>query len=227
MKFPTQIILIAVLFTSYSCNKSLDNAGIALPSSLDEISDIITIADCTSPMGDYLTEVRSMGDGSCLFIQKSNTSNHPFIAKIKDDGLGYVLSEHDNIIDTLSRENVEMIRGHEIHKMSINPKFFFDEISLDQATSKLDQQYYHAKDGLGQPVKISYTRKDQKITKIELINPRDARQTIEIIYNSWIATKYGDLAKNVDIVQAQKDTFNFNFKSLKIYDKSGNKTNFN
>lgn len=219
-------LLCVLLVVFCSCGEK--QYQIIIPESYTEINDIIAIADCSSPFGDYLTEVRSKGDGSCVFIQKFNNTDAPFIVRLDGINTGYVVNEQDVVTDTLSREDVEMIRGHEIHKMSITPGFFFNTINFEKQTDYRGSTHeqYSAKDGLDNPVSILYHPEGERITKIELRNPMDIQQSIEILFNAWTETKYGELANDVSIVQAQKDTFNFYFKSLKIYDTSGNKTSY-
>ena len=76
-------------------------------------------------------------------------------------------------------------------------------------------------DKLDNPAKLLYNREEKLISKIELINPKDSSQSIEIHYDKWMDSKYGKMVKEIYIVQAKKDTFFFDFQSLKIKDGAG------
>ena len=211
-----------IAFVCCSENKT-DIREIVLLPSYSQIKNIISIADCISPFGLYTTEVHSSHDGSCYFMQKFSDTEAPFEVKINSDNQGFLINQQNSTLDTLSLEDVEMIRGHEIHKLSMNPAFFFDEIRHSKSIEFEGSinEIYTGKDGLRNPVSIYYNKRKKLINKIELLNPKDTLQSIEIIYAKWVPSKYGEIAKVVDIVQAKKDTFSFNFKSINIRDEIG------
>lgn len=222
------ICFLVILIFSCSKKRKVDN-DLILQSNYDQILDIVSIADCDSPYGKYVTEVRSFSDGSCFFFQKFADTDAPFIVKLDSLNNGYIINEKELIIDTLSRSDVEMIRGHEIHKMSINPRYFFDSIVYEKQIAYLnyDHQLFSGIDKLNNPVKILYNEEKNLISKIELQNARDATQLIEIIIDKWEKSKYGDLVKEIRIIQAKKDTFYFHFKSLKVRDKTSYNSVYN
>ena len=214
-------ILLVIL---WSCSKKqAEQKELVLHSNYDQIQDIVSIADCDSPFGKYITEVHSLTDGSCYFFQKFADNNVPFIVKVNADNKGHIINEQDVILDTLSTEDVEMIRGHEIHKMSIDPWFFFEDITYEKQLKYLgtESELYNGKDNLDNPVEIVYNRRKKLISKIALLNPKDTLQTIEILYDKWVQSNYGKMLKEIKIVQAKKDTFYFDFRSLKVSDESG------
>ncbi|MDG2450188.1 MAG: hypothetical protein P8M34_11140 [Saprospiraceae bacterium] len=177
-----------------------DIREIALQPGYSQIQNIISIADCSSPFGLYTTEVHSLEDGSCYFVQKFSDTEAPFEVKINFDNVGFLINNQDSIIDTLSLEDVEMIRGHEFHKLSMNPAFFFDDIRHSKSIEFQGciNEIYSGKDGLGNPVSIYYNKRKKLVNKIELLNPKDKSQSIEIIYAKWVPSKYGEIAKVVD-----------------------------
>ena len=209
-----------------SCSeKQTEPKVLILQSEYSKVQDIKSMADCYSPFGQYTTEVHSLSDGSCYFHQKFSDSEQPFIIRLDSLNNGYIMNDEDTVIDTLSVEDVEMIRGHEIHKMSMDPEWFFKNISFDKDVTYLEEEYelYLGQDHLENPVYLTYNPKKKQISKIELLNPRDTTQTIEILYKTWKKTNFGYLVRMVDIVQAKKDTFNFNFKSIEITDTKGDR----
>ena len=211
-----------ILLTS-CIEKDGEQKGLYLSEGYDQILDIISIADCDSPFGKYTTEVHSFKKGGCFFEQNFADSNSSFIVKVDSNQRGYILNEMEIITDTLSESDVEMIRGHEIHKMSIDPHFFFKDIDyINQASSQESgQERYRGKDRINNPVEITYDPNKKLISKIESLNPRDTSQIIEILFDKWIPSTYGDMVKEIRIIQAKKDTFYFDFVTLKIRDETG------
>ncbi len=207
-----------------SCAEQETKKGIlTLHENYGQIQDIISIADCNSPFGTYTTEVHSLSDGSCYFIQKFNEAEAPFRVRVDSIQQGYVVDENNSVIDTLSQEDVEMIRSHEIHKMSIDPNHFYSKLQFKSKVihQEKDHELYTGEDRLGNPVRLFYKPDEKLISKIELRNPKDTTQTIELFYDGWVESKYGEMAKEIRIVQAEKDTFYFNFRFLEIRGENG------
>ena len=73
---------------------------------------------------------------------------------------------------------------------------------------------------LDNPDSIFYDRSHKRIAKIQLLNARNTAETIEIIMDNWIDSEFGPLVKEARFVQAQKDTFGFNFTTLIVTDTS-------
>ena len=208
----------------FSCKKKQSREKVLLlQPDYSQIQDIVSIADCDSSFGKYVTEVRSYFDGSCYFLQKFADSDSPFIVKIDAANNGFSVDEKEVVLDTLAPSDVEMIRGHEIHKMSMNPSFFFDGLEYVKQLKYLetDHQLFSGIDRLKNPVELVYNKEEKYISKIEMRNPKDTSQTIEIFFDTWTKSNFGDLAKEIRIVQAKKDTFNFNFRTVKVKDKTG------
>jgi hypothetical protein len=226
MKTPAAFLfLMFVILIMGSCaEKETKNRILALHENYGQIQDIISIADCSSPFGEYTTEVHSLTDGSCYFIQKFDDNEVPFAVKVDSINQGYLIGENNSIIDTLSREDVEMIRSHEIHKMSIDPNHFYSKLQFKEKVihEDKDHELYIGEDRLGNPVRLFYSSAEKLISKIESRNPKDTTQTIELFYDIWVQSKYGAMVKEIHIVQAKKDTFFFTFKSVEIRGESGN-----
>lgn len=220
----------AFLLVLSSCYEKQDSQKeLVLQPNYSQIQDIISIADCNSPFGKYTTEVHSSLNGTCYFLQRFNDTDAPFIVKIDRANRGYLMNEQDVVIDTLSPEDVEIIRGHEIHKMSIDPGFFFDSIGFVKSIKHPADAYelYKGKDRLDHQVNLLYDGSRKLIAKIELLNPKDTTQSIEIFYDNWVPGKYGEMVREIRIVQAKKDTFHFDYQSLKVKDSTGYHTVFN
>ena len=77
-------------------------------------------------------------------------------------------------------------------------------------------ELFSAVDVLQNPVKMYYDSETEQIRMIEFLNMADTTEVITVEYKKWIESAYGKLAKEIEIVQAVKDTFNFQFENLKI-----------
>ena len=108
-----------------------------------------------------------------------------------------------------------MIRGHDIHWMQTHPAKFFNQINFEKELDS-GSELFTGRDGLNNPVKIIYDREQEQILKIELLNSMDSTEVIEIISKAWTNSEYGKLVKEVDIIQAKMDTFNFYFEHIEI-----------
>ncbi|WP_207097052.1 hypothetical protein [Allomuricauda sp. CAU 1633] len=208
-----------------SCSEKETKKGIlTLHENYGQIHDIISIADCHSPFGAYTTEVHSLSNGSCYFIQQFSEDEAPFRVSVDSVYQGYLIDENNNVTDTLSQEDVEMIRSHEIHKMSIAPNHYYTGLRYKKKVTeqKKELELYQGVDRLGNSVQLFYKPDEKLISKIEFRNPKDTTQTIELIYDRWVESEYGEMAKEIRIVQAEKDTFYFNFRFLEIRGESGN-----
>lgn len=180
-----------------------------------QIDLISSFANCKSPNGDYITKVNSKKDGSLSFYQKFENRDAPFIAEIRSDNTGYVIDESKKVVDTLASLSVEMIRSHDFHRIQTNPKAFYHQIKFDKALES-GRELYTAVDRLGNPVKLFFDRTNNQLRNIEFLNMMDTTEVIQIRYKAWEDSDYGKLAKEIEIVQAKKDTFSFHFETIYI-----------
>jgi hypothetical protein len=199
-----------------SCKaKKNDSHQLILDSRYAQIKSINSFANCLSPQGKYTTEVRSFDDGTCYFIQVSDDRSQPFSVKLDSENKGYMLDENEEVIDTLSSNTVLMIRSHDFHRIQTNPSSMFHDINF---VKEIDNktEHFSAKDNLSNAVNLFYNRKEEHISKIELLNPLDTTELIEITHKAWRDSEFGQLVKEIEIIQAKKDTFYFNFEYVHI-----------
>ena len=224
MKTSHSYALLLLIFAVTSCVERQPIEGVlSLNPKYTLIQEVVSIANCSSPFGTYTTEVHSLADGSCYFIQKFSDMETPFRVHVDSIYQGYVMDETNVVLDTLSTEDVEMVRSHEIHKMSIDPNHFYSKLQFKKKVTHLekDHELYLGEDRLGNPVRLLYSPDEKLISKIELRNPKDTTQTIELFYDMWVQSSYGEMAKQIHIVQAQKDTFFFDFNTLEVLGEHG------
>lgn len=207
---------IFVLVGIHACQqKEKHHHGIVLDARYAQITHFETLAKCRGPKGMYTTKIESDTMRNCFFSQVYAYNNTPFQALLTSDSTGYVVDDKKNILDTLPQEVIEMVKSHDFHRLLTKPGQFFADITL---TKKLEPklELYQAKDKLGNPAKLYYNPSSQLISKVELLNPMDTTQVIEIINKKWMDSAYGKMVKVLEIIQAKKDTFHFHFEQVKL-----------
>ncbi len=216
-----RLVIVSVIVGSLSiisCDKRKNSKpnGLSLNPRYLEIKDINSLAKCKGPKGNYTTKVISKKDGSILFTQIYSYQNAaPFIAEINADAKGIVLDENSMVVDTLSELAIEMIRGHDFHRMQTNPEVFYGRIKFKERLTA-NMELYAAVDRLQNPVKIYYNTNIKQIERVAFRNMMDSTEVIEIVFKKWIDSDFGKLAKEIEIIQGKKDTFHFHFETVKI-----------
>lgn len=211
------LILMISTFCIVACNKNQRNSDriLSLDMRYTDIDKIYSKANCIGPNGAYITEVNSDKNGALRFTQTFELRDLPFAANLVSKDIGYVIDTNDKTIDTLSSVAIEMIRSHDFHRMHTNPDAFFQQIEFEQNLSD-EIEVYVGIDQLNHPAKIYYDKSLKNIRSIELLNMIDTSEVININYTSWIDSDFGKLAKTLHVIQAQKDTFNFDFEVIEI-----------
>ena len=213
------ILLFSLGIVSCKRKKSAEADQLSLDPRYLQIEKINSFANCYGPNGNYTTEVISEKNGSLLFSQVFEYRSLPFIAKLNSDNKGYTIDKNGEISDTLSEISIEMIRSHDFHRLQTDPKSFFNQILFEKDMDN-GIALYSGIDRLDHPVKIYYDRAVNQIRSIEFLNMMDTTEVIKITYKKWIESEYGKLAKDIEIVQAKKDTFHFDFKRIEINHKT-------
>lgn len=203
------------------CNVKKDNSEISKKIDLTypEIENLIAIADCMGPGLKYVTEVHSTADGYSFFRQEHEGKEN-FTAVIFDGELGFQLNDSLQRLDTLSKESIAIIRGHEFHKIHIAPHEYFQGLVYlrNEPFYGADCEQYKGVDELGNKIELYYSRKNKRIEGLKFQNARDTTQQIEVIYKEWMNHKIGPLAKHVDIIQDETDIYQFDFAEVMVND---------
>ncbi len=216
----TRLVIFSVflcLLGMISCNKKKDTKSNEL--SLDprylQIENINSSANCNGPNGDYTTEIISKKNGSLFFSQVFEYRDSPFMAELSSDNKGFIIDENGKVVDTLSNVSIEMIRSHDFHRIQTNPESFFNQIKFEKDL-QAEMELFSGIDKLSNPVKIYYDRTVKQIRTLEFLNMMDTTEVIKVEYKKWVESNYGQLAKEIEIIQAEKDTFYFDFNTIDI-----------
>ena len=211
------LTVLAVLWgATIGWGQASDSRAIVLDPRYEQIHTIASIANCTGPGGNYLTEVHSTREGYLYFDQAFSDSPDRFRAVLSASDCGYYF-EGDRR-KPLPPVNAGILRSHEFHKMSIAPALFFDRIAFGGETlvGDIACETFHGLDRSESPVKVYYDPKRRLILGFELKNPVDTSETIQVAHKQWIDTEYGKMLQEVEIVQGAKDTFHFAFDEIHL-----------
>lgn len=216
----SRLLMFCILIYSFgvvSCNekKSTKNSELSLNPRYLQIEDINSFANCKGPNGNYTTKVVSKKDGSLFFTQIFGNRDSPFMVQLSSDNKGFVIDDKKKVLDTLSNVSIEMIRSHDFHRLQTNPESFFNQIRFEKILDT-EMELFSAVDMLNNPVKIYYDKTIKQLRRVEFKNMMDTTEIIEIVYKKWSESDYGKLAKEIEIIQAKKDTFNFDFQTIEI-----------
>jgi hypothetical protein len=180
--------------------------------------EIETFANCIGPNGAYTTKVISYKDGGCLFEQKYTYKNQPFMAKIEANQKGYIFDSLGNRKSELNKENIIVIQSHEFHKMASMPHQFFNSIEYIKDTLNT-LKIFTAKDKINNSVTILFNNITKQIMALKMYNPANINEEINVKFTEWQNTEYGNLLKKLEILQAGKDRYLFDFIAIKINGK--------
>ena len=209
------VVLTCKLEEKNSFNERLKE--LELEPKYEDFRNIKSFADCIGPNSNYKTEIWSTDHPFTYFKQtyESNEKDYEvFINGIE----GEVINKKREAIDTLSKEQIEMIRSHEFHKIHIMPNQFYKNltyIGMEDYQGKRCENYV-GNDILENRINLYFNRKNKLIMGIIMLNPIDTTEQIEIQYKEWMESKIGKIAKKVDIIQGEKDVYEFNFNEVLI-----------
>ncbi len=174
------------------------------------LRNIIAVADCEGPEGAYTTTLAADHQGFLDFRQSFTYREEDFTAQVLADSLGQTLLPNDLVDQTLPPETLAMLQGHNFIWMYLQPKQFFNHLDVKSPW------FAKGVDALGNPVELKREETQYQIQEINIRNPMDTAELIEIQYLSFDSTAFGTLPNKIRIVQAKQDTFHFSFRELQF-----------
>ena len=191
---------------------------LVLDSTYDQIQTIASVAQCQGVDLQYTTEVHSTSDGYTFFRQRFEDRPDDMAVVLPNFQTGFSINRRTKEIDTLDKAVQEVIRAHEFHKMSIFPKSMFENLryaeSVDFHGRECDK--FSGVDRSGLDVELYYNPVKKRVEGLQMINMLDTTETILVTHKSWTDSEYGKLLKSLELVQAGKDTFTFEFTEVEI-----------
>lgn len=191
---------------------SLDSIAPAIARS--KVENMITIANCVSPSGNYTTEVHTTPDGYTLFRQEYTYNPSPFEAIIENDTAGYSIADPSA---NLPPEAVYVVRSHAFHLQLLQVQQRFHSFSRQDTVQKGDTTLYRirAKDELDNDCTLYFDPDTGLLSILEILNPDNKQEMISTQFTEWRKTGDLKLPYHINIYQGSK-LFTFDFLRIDI-----------
>lgn len=170
--------------------------------------NVVAHAECTSPDGGYTTDLAADHKGFLEFRQAYSYADGSFAAQVQGDSLGQSLSVDGHPDAPLDSPVIAMLQGHNFFWMYLQPDMFFRDLD------KTDPLNWQGQDALGNPVQVRLDDEQHQVEQIDLRNSLDTTELIRINYLSFDSTVFGPLPLELEVVQAARDTFRFQFTEV-------------
>ncbi len=189
---------------------SLDAAG--QTKDRESIQNLIAVADCNSPKGNYITETHTATGGYSYFKQTYSYSPDPFEAVIQNKTDGFQVGDTSH---PLPKEAVYTIRGHEFHNiiLEVNSRFHDFQKPVVVEIDSTRMYSLKAKDELNHDCSLFFSVKTNLLTAIHFQNPGDEKEIIKTEFSGWKTTGRLQLPYHVRIDQGGK-IFTFDYTRI-------------
>ena len=182
-----------------------------------KVENVVSIAYCRSPAGPYTTEVHADTSGYLYFRQAFGESD-AFVAVLPNAEIGLAQDSAGLYTDTLPMAAREMIRSHAFHLIALCPELFYTNLSLAARDTFNNRpcDRFTGIDRMGNAVSVYLDGAKGSILGLSLKNSLDTSETIQVIHDTFRASAHGPLVEKLRVVQAERDTFHFDFDIIEI-----------
>jgi len=233
--FSHSILLLLLLPVLFSCNNpdqiSNDKAkvdttpaqppiilaslnAIAPDSVRKNFKNLISVADCVSPLGKYTTQVNSDSGGYLYFRQVFSYRPEPFEAVLLKESAWFKLGDSTGILPSAL---VSTVRNQALLTVPLELEQRFHSFenggTVESQNKKL--QKVKAIDAQGHYSAFYFDTTNRRLVVWEFINPERRTDTILVRFSDWKNTNGFNLPFHIDILQAKKQ-FAFNFTKIEI-----------